>query len=533
MDKNKEIMFGQAGRLKVVAGMNKGADAVKPTLGAIGMSSMIEWKGLDPIEADDGVTILKNLKWKDPYEQMGLQKLRKAALRTSAEGGDGTATTTVLTQAFVAEALKELNNDSINSRDVVERLDAGLKAALTELAKIKRDVKPEDIERIALISSLDKEVATMISDIIKEVGIHGVVTVEKGSQLGYTKEVVKGARFDNGYISQYFINDFEQQRVVLENPYIALIDRRVSLGTQLKGIMDAVHTSGKKSILFIADDIDGLALASLIQSSKSVTIMDQNTKETKTGTYEVCAVKNPFNATPGRDFLQDMAALTGATIVSEEAGMRLDDAGLSVLGSAEKVIITKGNCTIIGGKGSQEAIKTRTDAIQGEIDSTTSEYQKVKLEERMAQLTGGIGVIRVGAYTDTDFNKMKYKFDNAINATQAALQEGIVAGGGAALMKVAIMVDEPMFKRALQAPLAQMATNAGMSWYEVTFAVKDAGPDTGYDFKAKKLVDMFEAGIIDPFKVTRLALESAVHIASTLVDKEVFIVDEEDDKTIQ
>lgn len=524
---NKEITQGHEARLKIKAGIDKACDAVRPTLGAVGMTALIEFPGLDPVECDDGVTILKNIELKDHYENMGVQMLRKAAIRTSSEGGDGTATTTVLTQALVAEAFKEIANDSSKIREVRERLTKGLAETLEELSKIKREVKEEDIERIATISSLDSEVAKLIAETIKEVGVNGVVTVEKGSKIGYSKEVVKGARFDKGLISEYFINVPEEKICVLENPHIVLIDRKVSIGDQVKSLMDSIHASGNKSVLFIADDIDGIALASLIQSSKTVTVMTPDGKA-KTGTYDIACVRNPYTGSRSKEFLADMAALTGGTVISEEAGMRLDLAKADLCGQADKVIITKDNCTIIGGK-SNEALQARIKSVESEIESTTSEYQKNMLEDRLACLTGGIGVIRVGAYTDSEFNAKKYKFENAINATQAALQEGIIMGGGAGLL--ATSVQEPMFRKALQAPFRQMARNAGMDEHKLVIEVMQSTLNYGYDFKSKQLVDMFSTGIIDPFRVTRLALESATAIASSLVSIETAIVLEDEDKS--
>lgn len=517
--------MGNEARMKIKAGIDKACDAVAPTLGAVGMSAIIEYPGLDPIECDDGVTILKNLKFKDRYENLGLQKLRKAAVRTSLEGGDGTATTTVLTRALVNEAFKEIASDSSKIREVRERLQKGLDETLESLRSIKREVSEEDIERIATISSLDPEVAKIISNIIKEVGVHGVVTVEKGSKIGYSSEVVKGARFDKGLISHYFVNDFENQQSVLENPFIALVDRKISLGDQIKSIMNSVEATGNRSILFIADDVDGLALASLIQNSRMVGVVDAQ-GNTKYGKYDIACVKNPYNATPGKDFLADMAALTGATVISEEAGMRIDKVDASVLGQAEKVIVTKDTCTIIGGKSS-EALQARIKSIESQIEQTTSDYQKSMLQDRLAALTGGIGVIRVGTYTDTDFNAKKYKFDNAIKSTQAALQEGILPGGGVALVTSSYRVEEPMFKKALKAPITQMAKNAGAEELRID---KNDEQNTGVDFKTLTKVNMFDAGIIDPFKVTRLALESAVAIASSLVSIETAITNQDEDK---
>lgn len=520
MEQDKEITMGHEGRTKIKAGIDKAANAVKPTLGVIGMSAVIEVPGLDPIECDDGVTILKNLHFKDRHENIGLQKLRKAAVRTSEMGGDGTATTTVLTQALVDSAFREIANDSSRIREVRERLGAGLEEVLGKLSELKKEVRESDIEKIATISSLDPDIALMIAEIIKEVGPNGEVTVEKGAELGYSSEVVSGAKFAKGLISPYFISDQEKGECILEKPYIALIDRKVSMGTQIKNIMDEVGKSGNKSILFIADDVDGTALASLIQSSVNVRIFDPVSKNTTQGTFHVAAVRNPYNATPGRDFLNDMAALTGATIMSEEAGMKLDTCGIQHLGMAEKVIVTRDNCKIIGGKGSPEAIKQRLGLLSKEYDETTSVYSKNILKERMAQLGGGFGVIKVGAYTDTDYNAKKYKFDNAIAATLAAMQEGVVPGGGVALAIASFQIKESIFAKALRAPFEQMAKNAGMEG--VRLEERDE-INTGYDFKTKKKVNMFEAGIIDPYKVIRLALESATAIATSLISYETVI----------
>jgi chaperonin GroEL len=513
MPKSNEIKKGHEARLLIKKGIDRAADAVAPTLGAVGMAAMIEWPGLDPIECDDGVTILKNLEFKDKYENMGLRKLRKAALRTSAEGGDGTATTTVITQSLVHEAFKEIANDSSRIREVRERLERGLSETLAELSKMKREVGEEDIERIAAISSLDTEVAKLIAEIIKEVGIHGVVTVERGSKLGYSKEVVKGARFNKGLISPFFINDHTQAQTVLEDAYIVLVDRKISTNEQILPLLNSIGTG--HDILFIATDVDSVALGSLASNAVNKIA-------------NIACVQNPYNASPARDFLFDMAALTGATVISEEMGMRLDEATVALCGRADRVIVNKNTTTIIGGHSS-EALETRIQTIQEQIEATTSEYEKGMLEDRLAALTGGIGVIRVGAYTDTEFNAKKYKFENAINATQAALQEGILPGGGIALLTASANIDEVMFKTALTAPFNQMARNAGIH-PEVALSSLMAHPvGTGYDFKTKKIVDMLDVGIIDPFKVTRLALESATAIARDLIAIETAIVTEEVD----
>lgn len=507
---SKQILFGHEARLKIKAGIDKACDAVRPTLGPVGMSAVIEFPGLDPIECDDGVTILKNLEFKDHYENIGLQKLRKAAIRTSTEGGDGTATTTVLTQALVTEAFKEIANDSSKIREVRERLTAGLSETLQELNKIKREVTEEDIEQIAIISSLDPEIAKIIAEIIREVGINGVVTVEKGSQLGYSKEVVKGAKFDKGWISQYFINKPDNQSVELNDPYIVLVDRTVSTNEQVISLLNSIGTG--KDILFIADDVSSVALATLAQNALNKVA-------------NIACVRNPYTASRAGDFLADMAALTGATVISEQKGMRLDTQTKEVCGRAEKIVVTKDTTTIIGGKGDTQV---RVETIQGELVNTTSEYSKLILEDRLAMLTGGIGVIRVGAYTDTEFNAKKYKFDNAVNATQAALQEGILPGGGTALLK--LKVSDKIFQNALQAPFKQMCINAGLDSEDVLYTAKRHSDKAfGVNFKTLSAVNMYDAGIIDPFKVVRLALESAVAITSSLVSIETAITIEDEE----
>lgn len=507
---HKQISQGHGARLKIKAGVDKAADAVRPTLGAVGMTALIEYSGLDPIECDDGVTILKNLEFADHYENMGLQMLRKAALRTSNEGGDGTATTTVLTQALTHEAFKEIANDSSRIREVRERLQAGLGETLAELAKLKRDVSEDDIEKIAAISSLDPEVAKLIAEIIKEVGVSGVVTVEKGAKLGYSSEVVKGARFDKGLISPFFINDHEHAQTVLEDAYVILVDRKVSTNEQIVPLLNSIGTG--HDILIIATDVESVALGTLAQNAVNKIA-------------NIACVQNPYSASPSRDFLFDMAALTGATVISEEMGMRLDEQTVAICGRVEKVIVNRDTTTIIGGKGDAEA---RITELKTKIEESTSEYQKSQLEDRLAQLTGGIGVIRVGAYTDSEFNAKKYKFENAINATQAALQEGIVAGGGIGLLDTALNVSEPMFVKALQTPYRQMAINAGID-DRPNLAVNRIGFE-GINFRTKRTGDMFDFGIIDPFKVTRLALESATAIATSLVNIETVITVKDEPK---
>lgn len=526
---SKEILKGHEARIRIKAGIKKAADAVRPSLGAVGSTAVIDIPGLDPIEADDGYTILKHLEFKDPYEQIGLLKLKKAAARTSTEGKDGTASTTVFTDALSDEAFKEIHPDGSNIRDVYNRLQKGKDEVINELTKLRRTIGEEDIEQVAQISSLNPEVSKLIAEIIKEVGVNGVVTVEKGAKLGYSKEVVKGARFDKGYISEYFINNEANLSVVLNNPYIVLVDRVISTNEQILSLLNSIGTG--KDILFIADAVQSVALGTLAQNALNKIA-------------NIACVQNPFSASRAKDFLFDMAALTGGTVISEEKGMRLDTSTVEVCGRAEKVVVTKGTTTIIGGKLS-EALQARITSIQGELESTTSEYSKLILADRLAALTGGIGVIRVGAYTDTDFNAKKYKFDNAISSAQMALQEGIIPGGGSSMAKIAALDIEPIFKRALVSTFCQQAMNAGMydkrgllsrifrkkpSILKALEKVQSSPSVFGYNFKTKKFVHMFDDGVIDPFKIGRLVIESATAITSDIVNYNPAIVNEKEDK---
>jgi len=499
----KEILKGREARLRVKAGVDRAANAVAPTLGAVGMTALIEWPGLDPVTADDGITILRNLEFADPYENMGLQLLKKGGMRSSAEGGDGTATTTVLTQALAAAAFEEVGSDSHKIREVRERLDAGLVEALAYLNAMSVPVEDKDIERIAEVSSLDADVATLVAQAVRTVGSTGAITVEKGAKLGYYLETVKGMRFEKGLISPYFINDPENTQTVLIDPYIILVDRTVSLNEQIIPLLSDIGVG--THILLVATDVAGMALASLAKNA-----MD--------GIASIACVMNPYNASPARDFLFDLAALTGATVVSEEKGMRLEDMRKEICGRAEKIVVTRDRTTVIGGKGTPSV---RIKELQSKIEETTSDFQKGELKDRLAALTGGIGVIRVGVYTDTEYNAKKYKFDNAVSSTQAAMQEGVLPGGGVALMEAGNQHSDSMFSVAMLAPFNQMCENAGME--KCKNAVFAEGKGYGIDFVLGETVHMMKAGIVDPHKVVRTALESAVAITKHLINFETAI----------
>lgn len=502
MSRNKTIMKGREAREKVLAGVNKAADAVAPTLGPVGLTALIEYPGLDPITADDGVTVLRNLQFEDRHENMGLLLLKKGATRSSDQGKDGTATTTVLTRALANNAMLEVGDDASKIREVRDRLDKGLEEALGKLKGMSVPVKDEDLERVAEVSSLDPEVAKLIAEVIREVGPTGAITVEKGAKLGLSHEVVKGMRFERGLISPFFINDHENAQTVLEDAYVILVDRTIGTNEQIVPLLQSIGTG--KHILIVATDIQGVALGTLAKNAMA-------------GIASIACVQNPYNATPARDFLFDLAAITGATVISEEMGMRLEDATKELCGRAEKVVITRDTTTVIGGKGDTSV---RVKELEGKLDKSVSEYGSGQLRDRIAALTGGIGVIRVGAYTDVEYNAKKYKFDNAIASTQAAMQEGILPGGGVALMDVAASMQDELFRSALTAPIHQMSENAGMA---DELNRSKVGDGVGVDFKDGSHKRMVDAGIIDPHKVVRTALESAVAMTKQLIGFETAI----------
>lgn len=512
----KEPTKGFKGRKRIKKGIDKASQAVKPTLGAIGMSAIIDMGGdYSPVESDDGITVLKNLNFKDRFEQIGLLMLRKAANRTNEEGGDGTSTTVVLTQALINEAFKEIGHSHEKIAQVSSRLEKGLQEAILSLREHARDIVEDDIERVATISSLDAEIGKIIADAYKQIGKDGIISVENSPTIGYSSEVVKGTRFNKGFISPYFINDQEKYQTILENPFVLIVDRRIAANSQIEKIMDFVVKSGNPNILIIADSVEGEALASLVLNHQR-------------RICNVCCVTPPHTLGLKKEWMKDIAILTGATVVSEEAGILLENVDPKYLGQAEKVIVSKDYTTIVNGAGSKEKIDERVAMLKGLIDNTSSEADRTVIRERLASLSGGIGVIRVGAITDTELRAKKYKIEDAVNATKAALEEGIVIGGGAVLAKIAHEISEPMFKKALIAPLIQMAINAGHEWNEALNTVNESDKEWGINFKSGKAENLFETGVIDPVKVTRLALESAVSVTQSLARGETVITEEEE-----
>jgi chaperonin GroEL len=506
----KKILFGNKGQKKILKGINTVVDCVAPTLGVIGKKALLDAGHLDPIIADDGAKILNMIDLEGRYEQMGNRLMRKIVNKMHHKAGSGRTTSAVLARAFANEAYKKLKKGA-DSREIVERLDRGLKLTLELLSSLKKEVKEEDIERLALTESLDKEVSSLIAKAIKELGRNGVITVEESNKVELTLETVKGMRIKKGLIVEHFINDGEKARCVLTNPYILIADRLIATNFQIKNILEAMIAKGRTELLVIAPDIQGEALASLILNHQRRAM-------------NIACVQAPYKGQQQKDFLTDLAILTGGKVVSEEAGMFLDKVGLEVLGEATQIIVDKDETIISGGISNEDLLKDRIKVVE-QLITETVEWDRKVAEERLAGLTSGVGVIKVGAFTTDELRLKRDKIEDAINSTRLALDEGIIAGGGAGLCGVAYLIKDPIFKRALTAPFRQMADNAGM--FKRTWLGKcelDVPMDgiRGYDFRTKQMVNMFEAGIVDPYKVERIALETAISIASIFASLDVF-----------
>ncbi len=505
----KKILFGADGSKRILKGMNITADAVAPTLGVVGKRAILDAGHLDPIFADDGAKILNMIDIEDRWEQMGNRLMRKIVNKMHHKAGSGRTTSAVLARAFANEAYKEIKKGK-DQREIVERLENGLTRTLELLATLKREVSDDDIKRLAMTESLDEEVADIISKAVKELGRNGVITVEESNKVELSLEIVKGMRFKKGLISEDFINDPEKARCVLTNPYILIADRRIATNFQIKNVLEAMVAQGKTDLLVVAMDIEGEARASFAINHQRRAM-------------NIACVQAPYKGQAQKDFLIDLAVLTGATVVSEESGLMLDKVGVEVLGQANSIIVSKDETIVSGGHANEQALNERISVIKGIIDEVV-EYDRKVAEERLAGLTSGVGVIKVGAFTIDELRLKRDKIEDSVNSTMLALDEGILAGGGSALVKVAGMIDDPMFKKALVAPFLQMEKNAGMNqgfWRKNTVReVQSTGK--GYDFKSKKLVNMIWAGIIDPYKVERIALETAISIASIFASLDVF-----------
>ena len=520
----KDIKFSSDARAGLEAGIDKLANAVKVTLGPKGRNVVLDKAYGAPTITNDGVTIAQDIELEDRFENMGAQLVKEVATKTNDVAGDGTTTATVLAHAIIKEGLKNL---AAGANPVV--LQKGLKKATDEVVDYikenSREVEDKQaIENVGTISSADPEIGKFISDAMEKVGNDGVITVEESKTTSTYLDVVEGMQFDKGYLSPYMATDNEKMVADLDDPYILLTDKKISNIQEILPLLEEVVQSAKP-LLIIADDVDGEALTTLILNKLR-------------GTFNVVAVKAPGYGDRRKAMLEDIAILTGAKVVSEELGMDLKDTSLDMLGSAKKVKVDKDNTTIVEGKGDKNALEERVSVIRQQLDAEDSEYEKEKLQERVAKLAGGVAVINVGAATETEMQEKKYRIEDALSATRAAVEEGIVAGGGVVLIgaieKVAkleeiLKGDEKtgavIIKKALEAPLRQIVENAGMDGSVIVEKVKQSAKDEGYDAYNDEYVNMFEKGIVEPTKVTRSALQNAVSVAGMILTTEAAVAD--------
>ncbi|EKE84555.1 chaperonin GroEL [Idiomarina xiamenensis] len=526
----KEVKFGNSARQKMLKGVNVLADAVKVTLGPKGRNVVLDKSFGAPVITKDGVSVAKEIELEDKFENMGAQMVKEVASKANDEAGDGTTTATVLAQAIVNEGLKAVAA-GMNPMDLKRGIDKAVAAAVEELKGISQPCA--DSKAIAQVGTIsansDSTIGEIIAKAMDKVGQEGVITVEEGQALQDELDVVEGMQFDRGYLSPYFINNQESGAVELDSPYILLVDKKISNIRELLPVLEGVAKSGKP-LLIIAEDVEGEALATLVVNNMR-------------GIVKVAAVKAPGFGDRRKAMLQDIAVLTGGTVISEEIGMELEKAQLEELGSAKRVVITKDNTTIVDGVGDQAAIEGRVTQIRQQIEETSSDYDREKLQERLAKLAGGVAVIKVGAATEMEMKEKKARVEDALHATRAAVEEGVVPGGGVALVRAASKLNEltgdnedqnvgiRLALRAMEAPMRQIATNAGAEASVVANAVRNGEGNYGYNAGQDTYGDMLEMGILDPTKVTRSALQFAASVAALMITTEAMVSElPEDDK---
>ncbi len=525
----KDVKFGDSARQKMINGVNILADAVKVTLGPKGRNVVIDKAFGAPHITKDGVSVAKEIELKDKFENMGAQLVKEVASKTADVAGDGTTTATVLAQAILNEGLKAVAA-GMNPMDLKHGIDKAVRAAVAEIKAIATPCA--DSKAVAQVGSISANSDTTIGDLIAQamdkVGKEGVITVEEGSGFEDTLEVVEGMQFDRGYISPYFINKQDSMTAELDSPFILLVDKKISNIRELIPVLEGVAKSSKP-LLLIAEDVEGEALATLVVNSMR-------------GIVKVCAVKAPGFGDRRKAMLQDIAILTGGQVIAEEVGLSLEKATLQDCGRAKKVIVSKENTTIIDGEGRAEEIAARVQTIRIQIEEATSDYDKEKLQERVAKLAGGVAVIKVGAATEIEMKEKKDRVDDALHATRAAVEEGVVAGGGVALVRAVQAIkdlngDNPdqnaginILRRAMEAPLRQIVSNAGEEASVIVNKVKEGTGNYGYNAASGEFADMIAMGILDPAKVTRSALENAASVAGLMLTTECMITDAPDDK---
>jgi chaperonin GroEL len=504
-------------------GVDKLADAVKVTLGPKGRNVVLDKKFGTPLITNDGVSIAREIELEDIYENMGAQLVKEVATKTNDVAGDGTTTATLLAQAIIREGLKNVTAGA-NPMLIRQGIKKAVDAAVEEIKKGSKQVNgKEDIAKVAAISAADEEIGKLIADAMEKVGNEGVITVEESKTMATELDVVEGMQFDRGYLSPYMVTDAEKMEAVLDNPYILLTDKKISNIQELLPVLEQIVQQGKK-LLIIAEDIEGEALATLVLNKLR-------------GTFNCVAVKAPGFGDRRKEMLQDIAILTGGEVISEELGRDLKEVTLDMLGTAESVKVTKENTTIVNGKGSKKEISDRVAQIKRQIEETTSEFDKEKLQERLAKLAGGVAVIKVGAATETELKERKLRIEDALSATRAAVEEGIVAGGGTAYINALkevskltsdvadVKVGIEIIKRALEEPVRQIAQNAGLEGSVIVEKIMNSEPGIGFDALHGEYVNMAEAGIVDPTKVTRSALQNAASVASTFLTTECVVAE--------
>lgn len=527
----KQIIYGDQARTMLKAGVDKLANAVSSTLGPKGRYVVLDKKFGSPTVTNDGVTVAKDVELQDPFENMGAELIREVSSKTNDTAGDGTTTACVLAQAMVSEGIRNITAGA-NATHIKRGIDKAVSSVVGELKKISKTINIDkdkekakaEIAQIATVSANDETIGNMLAEAILKVGRDGVITVEEGKSAETTLEVVEGMQFDRGYISPYFVTDADRMECELEDPYLIITDKKVSAMSDLLPVLEKILQTGKPFVL-IAEEVEGEALATMVVNKLQ-------------GRLRCAAVKAPGFGDRRKEMLEDIATLTGGTVVSEEKGLKLEKIDLSSLGQAKRVIIEKENTTIVDGRGSKKAIDARVAQIRKQIEDTTSDYDREKLQERLAKLLGGVAVINVGAATETEMKTKKFKVEDAMHATKAGVEEGFVPGGGTALMNAAASLaqlkgDNPdeqvgidIVRRAVESPIKQIAENAGVDGAVVLERVRTKNdPHFGYNAANDKYEDLIKAGILDPTKVVRTALQNAASVASLLLTTEVLVTD--------
>jgi len=517
----KQIKYKEEARKKLKDGVDKVADAVKVTLGPRGRNVVLDMGFGAPTITNDGVTIAKEIELKDKIENLGAEIIKEVASKTNDVAGDGTTTAVLLTQSIASEGLKNVTAGA-NPLALRKGIMKGTEAVVSTLKKMAKTITTrQEIAQVATISAEDSELGNLIAQVMEEVGKDGVITIEESKTFGLDKEIVKGLQFDKGYISPYMITDAEKMEAVFENPYILITDGKISSLSEILPVLEKIAKTGKKELVIIAEEVDGDALATLVVNKLR-------------GTFNTLAVKSPGFGDRKKEMLEDIACVTGGEVISEEKGIKLENVEMKMLGKSRKVIATKENTTIVGGEGGKANIEAKITQLKKEITAATSDFDKEKLQERLAKLSGGVGVIKVGAATEVEQKARQHKAEDALAATKAAVEEGIVPGGGVALLRcvnvldgVAVESDEKtganILKRVLEEPLRQIAQNAGIDGAVAVDAVKRQKEGYGFNAQTLNYEDLLKAGIVDPTKVVRSALENAASAAAMLLTTEAVV----------